>query len=239
MDATYTNDPFVMKGMEYLVVILFLLALVLFWRYLNRPTAAERTQRARSLTESLLSPWFLLPAELYYHRGHTWARPEADNVVTIGVDDFAQKLVGKPSTIELPHAGALVAQGDAALGLSVGPRSVRVLSPVDGEVVAVNDELARSPDLINRDPYGAGWLLKVRVPKPTANLKNLLSGKLARQWMEQTTEQLRLRLSGELGTVLQDGGLPVTGFARLMAEDRWDRLAAEFLLTDDGLESHS
>lgn len=239
MDATYYTDPFVMKGMEYVIGIAFLIALVLFWRYLNRPTVAKRTQRSQSLTEALLGPWFLLPGELYYHRGHTWARPEADNVVRIGMDDFAQKLVGIPSAFDLPRAGALVAQGDAAFGLRIGSRGIRLLSPVDGEVVEVNEEIASSPGLVNRDPYGSGWLLKVRVPKPTANLKNLLSGRLARRWMEQTTELLRLRLSGELGTVLQDGGMPVTGFARLLAEEHWDRVAAEFLLTDDSLEDNS
>ena len=69
----------------------------------------------------------------------------------------------------------------------------------------------RSPGLINEDPYGKGWLFKVRVPKLSCNLRNLLSGRLAQVWMEITVRALKRRMEGELGPVLQDGGVPVTG----------------------------
>lgn len=65
----------------------------------------------------------------------------------------------------------------------------------------------------------------------TANLKNLLTGKLAVAWMENTVQTLRQRMAGDLGVVMQDGGLPVSGFAKELAPEKWDEIAAEFFLT--------
>ena len=99
------------------------------------------------------------------------------------------------------------------------------------EVVAVNQEALKSTELIERDPYGKGWLLKIRVSKMKPNLRNLLSGKLAVAWLENAVGSLRQRMAGELGVVMQDGGLPVSGFAKVLSPEKWDEIAAEFFLT--------
>jgi len=72
----------------------------------------------------------------------------------------------------------------------VDSEAIPMLSPVDGEVVAVNQEVLRSPGILSRDPYGAGWLLKVKSDRLAADTRNLLSGKLARDWMETSLENL-------------------------------------------------
>ncbi len=108
-----------------------------------------------------------------------------------------------------------------------------MLCPVRGEVVAVNEELLESPHLISDDPYGRGWLMKVRVPRMRPALRNLLSGSLAKAWIDDTMEVLQQRMSGSLGVVLQDGGLPVSGFARELSPEAWDEVVAEFLLTSE------
>ena len=92
-----------------------------------------------------------------------------------------------------------------------------------------------TPRLLNDDPYGKGWLFEVRSPRLKSNLKNLLSGGLARSWMERAGAALRGRIAiasgGELGVVLQDGGLPVAGIARELSPDGWEEVARDFLLT--------
>jgi len=85
----------------------------------------------------------------------------------------------------------------------------------------VNQEVLRSPGILSRDPYGAGWLLKVKSDRLAVDTRNLLSGKLARDWMETSLENLHPIRHEALGPVLQDGGLPVEGIARVLGGDQW------------------
>ena len=227
---TYVNI-FATKGVEYLLVISVLLLFIPFWRMVSRPATA--ISRATESIVPAISEWFHLPEEkLYYHQGHSWAMPESGNVVRVGMDDFAQKLVGKIDAVQLPQVGARVTQGEKGWSLLAGSKSIDMLSPVDGEIIAINESLLSSPEKIGQDPYGQSWLLKVRAPKISANLKNLLSGKLARKWMEGVKESLLARMNYNLGVVSQDGGVLVDGIARNIDQERWDEIAKEFLLSD-------
>ncbi|MEK6570987.1 MAG: glycine cleavage system protein H [Bacteroidota bacterium] len=220
-------DLFATKGLEYLLVIAFLVTLVVFWRLLNRQGRPAATSPARPSRVE----WFTLVDNLYYHQGHSWARVEDGEVVAVGIDDFAQKLLGKPDALELPPVGSRLEQGAKGWTLRIGSISVNLLSPVDGQVSAVNEEVLKSPELITTDPYGKGWLLKVKASKLNRDRKNLLSGELASAWMDQTVDALRRRMSGNLGVALQDGGMPVSGFVRNLSPDKWDEFASEFLLS--------
>ncbi|MBE0616294.1 MAG: glycine cleavage system protein GcvH [Proteobacteria bacterium] len=103
-----------------------------------------------------------LPKDLLYHAEHTWARFEED-VATVGITDHAQKELGDIVYLELPEVGRRVAFG-AVFGTVESSKSVSELySPVTGEVLAVNGELEDSPERINDDPYGDGWMLRVRL----------------------------------------------------------------------------
>ncbi len=105
-----------------------------------------------------------------------------------------------------------------------------MLSPVDGTVVAVNAAVRQKADGLD-DPYGAGWLFKVKAPRLAANLRQLLrDGAPGASW-RSAEAQLAMRLSPELGHVLQDGGVPVHGIARALSGDGWDELARQFFLT--------
>ncbi|HEY4716855.1 MAG TPA: glycine cleavage system protein H, partial [bacterium] len=114
--------------------------------------------------------------------------------------------------------------------LVVDSKSINMLSPVNGEVIEINKDILNSPEVVNQDPYGKGWLIKVKVPKINTDTKNLLSGKLARKWMDETVNTLRERIGGTLGLVSQDGGLPVNGIARALHPEEWDRIASEFFM---------
>ncbi len=231
MEGSVYVDLFATKGIEYLLVLSFLPMLAVFWKFLNTTVEVAPALAYAGATAGAPTPWFSLPHGIFYHQGHTWAEPESDDVVRVGIDDFAQKLVGMPSSLELPERGAYVEQGEKALSLNVDSRSIDVLSPVEGEVVALNEEAIKDPSLINNDPYGNGWLMKVKVPKMKTNLRNLLCGDLAGAWMEKNVDALRARMAGEVGMVLQDGGMPVAGIAKNLSPEGWDDIAKEFLLT--------
>jgi glycine cleavage system H protein len=222
-------DIFATKGIEYLLVISVLLLFIPFWRMVNRPVAALY-EAAEGIVPAI-GNWFRMPEEkIYYHQGHSWAMPESDGLVKVGIDDFAQKLVGRIDTIQLPRVGSQVTQGEKGWSLLAGGKSIDMLSPVDGKVVAVNENLLSSPGSVSKDPYGQSWLLKVQAPKVSANLKNLLAGGLARKWMDGVRESLLARMDYNLGAVSQDGGVPVDGIARSLDREGWDEIVKEFFL---------
>lgn len=224
-------DIFATKGIEYLLVIGFLLALTPFWRILRVParTGIEAVRRAMAS----VAQWFSLPEGLFYHQGHSWLMPQGAELVKVGVDDFAQKLVGRSNKISLPRVGSRIEQGEVGWKLDIGKKNIDMLSPVSGDVVAVNKDIVKNPDLINQDPYGKGWLMMVKPDNKRATVKNLLTGKVATAWMDKTADELREKMGSELGTVYQDGGLPVSGIAKALSPDAWDKIASEFLLTHE------
>ena len=224
-------DLFATKGIEYLLVIGFLLVLVPFWRFLRVPARAGIDVVRRAMAS--VAQWFSIPEGLYYHQGHSWVIPQGAELVKVGVDDFAQRLVGSTNAIRLPKIGSRIEQGDVGWKLGIDSKTIDMLSPVTGDVVAVNKDIVRNPLLINQDPYGKGWLMMVKPDNQRATVKNLLTGKLATAWMEKTADALRERMGGELGVVYQDGGLPVSGIAKALAPDAWDKMASEFLLTQE------
>jgi len=224
------GDIFATKGAEYLIVIAYLVMLVAMVR-LFAPRGARAAAKVRR-SGALPAPWFALGDGLHYHQGHTWAGDGVGDVVAVGMDDFAAQLVGPPDGIRLPEVGAGVRQGERGWEVRGEGRVLPMLSPVDGTVVAVNDAVVASPGLAAEDPYGCGWLLKVRVPSRRTALRNLLSGELAAAWMQQTVERLRRLPDAGLGVVMPDGGAPVRGFGRALGPEEWDVVAREFFFID-------
>lgn len=103
-----------------------------------------------------------LPGDLLYTTDHEWLRREDDGSVTIGVTDHAQAALGDFVYVELPEVGQEVESGgDMAVVESVKAAS-DVYAPVDGTVVAINESLADDPEVINADPYGDGWIVKLQ-----------------------------------------------------------------------------
>jgi hypothetical protein len=102
---------------------------------------------------------------------------------------------------------------------------------MEGEVVATNPLVEKQPGLATIDPYGRGWLYKVRTNELPRNLANLLGGSLAHRFVEDSKERLQLQLMALSGSVLADGGEPAADFARHLTDEDWHRLTREFLLT--------
>ncbi|NVK54750.1 MAG: glycine cleavage system protein GcvH [Alteromonadaceae bacterium] len=114
-----------------------------------------------------------IPKELRYAPSHEWVRPEGDGVYTIGITEHAQELLGDMVFVELPDVGDQVNAGDdVAVAESVKAAS-DVYAPITGEVVAINEELEDSPELVNSDPFGDGWMFKVKADDE-AELEELL-----------------------------------------------------------------
>ncbi len=108
-----------------------------------------------------------VPSDLHYTVEHEWLRRIGDDTVRVGITDFAQSALGDVVFVQLPDQGTELTAG-ASFGEVESTKSVSDLyAPVSGTVVAVNTELEGSPDLVNADPYGAGWLVELRAAPST------------------------------------------------------------------------
>lgn len=113
-----------------------------------------------------------IPAELRYAQSHEWARLEADGSVTVGISDHAQEALGDVVFIELPELGKTLAAGQEAGVVESVKAASDIYSPIGGEVIAINEALAATPEDVNNDPY-ASWFFKLKPSNP-AELDKLL-----------------------------------------------------------------
>jgi glycine cleavage system H protein len=120
-----------------------------------------------------------IPADLRFAESHEWARLEADGTVTVGISDHAQQALGDVVFVELTEVGKVFAAGDAAGVVESVKAASDIYAPVGGEVIAVNDELADSPELLNEEPYSS-WIFKLK-PSDKSELDKLLDAAAYKQ----------------------------------------------------------
>ncbi len=166
--------------------------------------------------------------ERYFHPGHSWALVHGARFVTVGVDDFAQRFIGRLDGIDAARLGSSLQQGDPLVTLRRGSRSLTILSPISGTLIDVNARLSLHPALANSSPYEAGWVAKIAPDNLATELRNLFRGSAAERWLEGVQAQLIRWFSPQLGLMLQDGGEWIDNLSDLLTEDDWHRLAREF-----------
>jgi glycine cleavage system H lipoate-binding protein len=156
------------------------------------------------------------PSDRAYHRGHAWLRREPDGTATVGLDDLGARLLGGPDSVDLPRPGTRVSVNGTAWRARKRNADVRVLSPVDGEVIETG-----GPD--------RGWYLKV---KPDASDdRQLLRGTEVRAWLMREMERLQLSLTAEgAAPTLADGGAPVADIAASCPQADWDAVCGAMFL---------
>ena len=107
-----------------------------------------------------------VPGELKYTRDHEWVQLLDDGTVRVGITDHAQAALGDLVFVEVPEAGSALAAGDACAVVESVKAASDVYCPVSGEILEVNEALADSPETINRDPYGDGWIMTIQPDDP-------------------------------------------------------------------------
>jgi glycine cleavage system H protein len=128
-----------------------------------------------------------VPAELHYTEEHEWVAIDGDTA-SVGITDYAAQSLGDVVYVSLPTAGAAVTAGEPC-GEVESTKSVSDLySPVDGEVIEVNEELDDDPGLVNAEPYGAGWMFRVRIPAGPGGEATLPPGLLTAAEYEELTK---------------------------------------------------
>lgn len=229
METGVLSDLQNAKTIEYLIAVAFLALFVPFWRYVAPPLSRRR---AVARAAERMPEWFTVPDGVRLHPGHAWALPTEGNEVLVGIDDFARAFVGNVHRIEAPPTGAFVHQGEPAWTLVGDGGPLTMTSPVTGVVTAQRD--GEGVDDVSRDPYGKGWLLRVRATDLARDTRHLFSGSAARAWMEDAGRRLRETLAPGLGPALADGGVALHGFAAGLPADLRRSVAREFFFDDGG-----
>jgi len=174
---------------------------------------------------------FHTPDNLAYHPGHSWLMRERKNMVRVGADEFAAALAGKIEKVELPKPGQWIRQGQKVLAFLRNGEKAEMVSPTEGEVIAVNEQVLQNPALLREDPYGKGWLLAVHVPDEESTARNMVPKGLVRDWMRESVERLYAMQPALAGAVAADGGLPSDDLLAEMPGADWKNTASLFFLT--------
>ena len=125
-----------------------------------------------------------IPTELRYAKTHEWARLEDDGTVVVGISDTAQSALGDLVFVEVPEAGTEVASGDACAIVESVKAASDVYSPIAGEIIAANEALGDAPEMINQDPYGDGWIMRMK-PADAGEIGEMMDAEAYEAFLEE------------------------------------------------------
>ncbi|MBA3563942.1 MAG: glycine cleavage system protein GcvH [Gammaproteobacteria bacterium] len=128
-----------------------------------------------------------VPADLKYTRDHEWLQLLEDGTVRVGITDHAQSALGDLVFVETPEAGAVLSAGDACAVVESVKAASDIYSPVTGEVVEVNEALAETPEMINQDPYGDGWIMAI-TPDDPDEIEELMDADAYQELLDQEAD---------------------------------------------------
>lgn len=125
-----------------------------------------------------------MPDELFYHKDYAWVRVLDDGTVKVGMNDFYQKNSGDTTYIDLPFEGDEVSQGETCGKIQSAKWVGKFVSPLSGEVVSANEALEDDSTLINKDPYGEGWIMILKPSDMDGEKANLMQGDALKAWVK-------------------------------------------------------
>ncbi len=174
------------------------------------------------------------PSGIFFAPSHTWLSLFPSGNVRIGADDFVLRMMKNPGISFLKVPGSPAKKGEPLFQLKEGARTLTVHSPIDGDVVTVNEELAQQPGMLKEELFSNGWAYTMK-PHRASDLTQLLLGERSRAWIQHELGRLRdfIADSTQTGTLspvlLQDGGTPVEGLLKDFSTEQCERFEQQFL----------
>lgn len=173
---------------------------------------------------------FAIPQGYCFHPGHTWAVREGGENVRVGLDSFAAEFVGKIDEIQVVGPNRWVRQGQRLMSIRADGVSFDLLSPIEGVVMAVNNDVLQDPALAARDPYKDGWIARLKAPDLPTNERNLMQRSMVAPWMHYNVNRLNESLASLNPALAQDGGVPQRGVLLRLEPELRQKLIKEFFL---------
>jgi len=181
-------------------------------------------RRARMLMKEEKVKGFALRKDVYYLPNHIWIKVEGE-LLKIGIDDFAARLIGKIEKVNLTDK-ATISQDDECWNLGSPNRMVSMSLPMQAEVVEKNSLVQSDPTIIRKDPYSRGWLLKIKSPR---EIDDMVKGSKAIDWLEKEFEKLHQEFEQSIGVTITDGGEVVEDLHERLTDEEWYELMKRFL----------
>lgn len=235
MDGFTYYNMFDTKGIEYLVVIAFLLLLIPFWLTLNRRVNVKETvgKALGVLSANVLR----IPQGIFYSKNHTWAYLEKSGIARIGLDDLLLHITGEVSVNHLKNSGEKVSKGDLLAQIDQKGKTLDIFSPISGEVVNANPVLNGNRELLNADPFGKGWIYNIKPTDWVAEIPAFYFGRNATDWFNKELMRYKDFLSVTMPryspassmVILQDGGELTNNSLSEMPPEIWKDFQKEFL----------
>jgi glycine cleavage system H lipoate-binding protein len=208
---------------------------------------ARRESATRELTDQLVpvDGWSRVsaPADAFLDEGHTWVRVTPFGNAHVGMDSFAEGLIGRIDDVVLPDIGREVRRGDMLFAVRQNNRRAAFASPVDGVVTNVDKDLHWHPEMIHADPYRDGWICSVKPRNLASNLKMLRVADEAKSWLREQVQQFKEFFAArpiedlQLGKVLADGGQLRGGVLEFADDETWKQFNEMFLHPGETKES--
>ena len=173
---------------------------------------------------------FSIPQGYSFHPGHTWVMSEGGENTRVGLDSFAANLLGTIDHVDVVSPNRWIRQGQRLMTIKSGEQKVDLLSPVEGVITAVNQDLTQDASLANRSPYKDGWVAMIKSPDFAINQKNLIQGTMVAPWMQNNVTRLNALVTQLNPAMAQDGGQPVSGILARVAPEIRQKIVAEFFL---------
>lgn len=204
------------------------------WHMAHHPLAGghPEAQETSSLPETTETFGVAKPPENYYmHQGHAWAVLEDTGEVRVGLDDFSQKIFGPADTLKLPAVGSVLYQDHICLAMIKKDNKASFEAPIDGMITEINPKVCQNPRLLHDDPYGEGWLFKIKPTNLRHNMDKLISGEKTPAWLGKETHRLLTLMDTAAGVTLPSGGTLMGDVYGHYPQLGWRRLIKEFFLT--------
>ncbi|MGQ9496534.1 MAG: glycine cleavage system protein H [Thermoanaerobaculaceae bacterium] len=221
-----------MTAILVLVTIILAVALDVVLVKLGHRSVSPYAEQPEPMVEPKVPPGvFLSP-------NHVWLHLSTDGTVRMGADDFLCQLAGKVEGINVPPPGTQVKAGRPLFSIRLAGREISVPAPFPVEVISSNPLLGEKPYLLERDPYGVGWIVSVWIRDLKEALKGLWigaqSGGFLRREMERLAEFLAIQPNDRRVPVLADGGWPIKGVLTTLNEDALQTFCQQFLQLKEG-----
>lgn len=189
MDRYNYINIFDTKGIEYLIIIGFLLLIIPFWLLLNKPMYLKEkfANTLRVLSESILK----IPQGLFFSKNHTWAHLEPSGIAKIGIDDWLLHITGDIQIKYLIPLGGKIRKGDPIIELNQGEKNLKITSPISGEIQEQNHFLIENPILANTDPYGKAWVYQIKPDNWKRETKSYFLAEEATAWSKQELKRFK------------------------------------------------
>jgi glycine cleavage system H protein len=231
---TYTNI-FETKGIEYLFIITFFAILIPFWLILNKKE--KRSQQMSKVLGFITPDSLRIPQGVFFSKFHTWAHLGTNGVARVGIDDLLLHFTGEVTFESNLKPGDKITKGEIISSLNHKGKILQIKSPISGEIMTANEDLADNLGLLQNDPYRQGWMFAVKPNNWKAETQTYFLADEANNWIAQELAKFKDFLSASVlrnmpnpsSLVLQDGGEIINQPLAELPQEVWSDFQKEFL----------